>query len=62
MKTGKTLYRNTDNKRIAGVCSGLADYFGADAETSVKTFPDTCPDVMFRPTALVQAISKKPAW
>ena len=30
MKTNKTLYRNTENKRIAGVCSGLADYFGIE--------------------------------
>jgi phage shock protein C len=26
----KKLYRNTDNKMIAGVLSGLADYFGWD--------------------------------
>lgn len=30
MKTQRTLYRNTSNKRIAGVCSGLADYFGIE--------------------------------
>ena len=24
------LYRNTEDKRIAGVCSGIADYFGFD--------------------------------
>lgn len=24
------LYRNTDDKRVAGVCSGVADYFGFD--------------------------------
>ncbi|MFC3095003.1 envelope stress response membrane protein PspC [Alteromonas sediminis] len=30
MKPSKTLYRNTENKRIAGVCSGLADYFGME--------------------------------
>lgn len=30
MAQSKTLYRNTDNKVIAGVCSGLADYFKAD--------------------------------
>jgi len=28
---GKKLYRSTDNKIIAGVCGGLADYFGLDA-------------------------------
>ena len=27
---GKKLYRNTDNKMIAGVCSGLADYINID--------------------------------
>lgn len=27
----KKLYRSTDNKIIAGVCGGLADYFGLDA-------------------------------
>jgi len=30
MKPNRTLYRNTENKRIAGVCSGLADYFGLE--------------------------------
>lgn len=24
------LYRNTDDKKVAGVCSGVADYFGFD--------------------------------
>lgn len=28
---GKKLYRNTQNKMLAGVCSGIADYFGIDA-------------------------------
>jgi phage shock protein C len=27
----KKLLRNESNKMIAGVCSGLADYFGVDA-------------------------------
>ena len=27
---GKKLYRNTGNKMIAGVCSGLADYINID--------------------------------
>ena len=27
----KKLYRNTSNKMLAGVCSGIADYFGIDA-------------------------------
>jgi phage shock protein PspC (stress-responsive transcriptional regulator) len=27
----KKLYRSTSNKIIAGVCGGLADYFGLDA-------------------------------
>jgi phage shock protein PspC (stress-responsive transcriptional regulator) len=27
----KKLYRSTDNKMIAGVCGGLAEYFGIDA-------------------------------
>lgn len=27
---GKKLYRNTHNKMLAGVCSGIADYFGID--------------------------------
>jgi len=26
----KKLYRNTGNKMISGVCSGIADYFGID--------------------------------
>ena len=26
----KRLYRNTKNKAIAGVCSGIADYFEVD--------------------------------
>ena len=30
MNTVKTLYRNPDDKRIAGVCSGVADYFGIE--------------------------------
>lgn len=30
MNTVKTLYRNSDDKRIAGVCSGVADYFGIE--------------------------------
>ena len=27
---GKKLYRNTRNKMLAGVCSGVAEYFGID--------------------------------
>ncbi len=27
---GKRLYRSKDNKVLAGVCGGLADYFGGD--------------------------------
>ena len=27
----KKLYRSTSNKIVAGVCGGLADYFGLDA-------------------------------
>ena len=27
---GKKLYRNTENKMLAGVCSGIADYFDID--------------------------------
>ena len=30
MKTGKKLYRNMDDKVLAGVCSGLASYFDID--------------------------------
>jgi phage shock protein PspC (stress-responsive transcriptional regulator) len=26
----KKLYRSTDNRMIAGVCAGLAEYFGID--------------------------------
>ena len=26
----KKLYRNTENKMLAGVCSGIADYFNID--------------------------------
>jgi phage shock protein C len=26
----KKLYRSTDNRMIAGVCGGLAEYFGID--------------------------------
>ena len=28
---GKKLYRNTENKMLAGVCSGIADYFDIDS-------------------------------
>lgn len=31
MENSKRLHRNTQNKVIAGVCSGLADFFGIDA-------------------------------
>ena len=27
---GKKLYRNTENKMLEGVCSGIADYFDID--------------------------------
>ena len=27
---GKKLYRNTENKMLASVCSGIADYFDID--------------------------------
>ena len=27
---GKKLYRKTENKMLAGVCSGIADYFDID--------------------------------
>ncbi len=27
---GKKLYRNTENKMLAGVCSGITDYFDID--------------------------------
>ena len=27
---GKKLYRSTENKMLAGVCSGIADYFDID--------------------------------
>ena len=27
---GKKLYRNTENQMLAGVCSGIADYFDID--------------------------------
>ena len=27
---GKKLYRNTENKMLAGVCSGIADYVNID--------------------------------
>jgi phage shock protein C len=30
MRNAKQLYRNPDNARIAGVCSGIADYFGLE--------------------------------
>lgn len=30
MREGKTLYRDTENARIAGVCAGIADYFGLE--------------------------------
>ena len=28
--SGKRLYRSTTNRKIAGVCGGLGDYFGID--------------------------------
>ena len=27
---GKKLYRSDENKMLAGVCGGIADYFGVD--------------------------------
>ena len=30
MATGKKLYRSTSNRMLAGVCGGIAEYFGAD--------------------------------
>lgn len=30
MAEAKRLYRSSDNKMIAGVCAGIADYFGWD--------------------------------
>jgi phage shock protein C len=29
-ETKKRLYRNTDDRKIAGVCSGIADYLDVD--------------------------------
>ena len=29
--TGKRLYRSREGRIVAGVCAGLADYFGIDA-------------------------------
>jgi phage shock protein C len=29
-KVAKKLYRSTTNKKIAGVCGGIAEYFGID--------------------------------
>lgn len=31
MEKGKKLYRKTDDKVLAGVCSGIAEYFSIDA-------------------------------
>ncbi len=30
MRNGKQLYRDPENKRIAGVCAGIAEYFGLE--------------------------------
>ena len=30
METGKRLYRSRNNRMIAGVCAGLANYFNID--------------------------------
>lgn len=30
MRNGKQLYRNSDTAKIAGVCSGIAEYFGLE--------------------------------
>tara|TARA_Y100000310_G_C20182092_1_gene578637 strand:- start:204 stop:440 length:237 start_codon:yes stop_codon:yes gene_type:complete len=30
MTTSKRIYRNLNDKKIAGICSGLADYFNID--------------------------------
>lgn len=30
MRNGMPLYRDTNNKRIAGVCAGVAEYFGLE--------------------------------
>lgn len=37
-KTGKRLYRDPDDKVIAGVCSGLAAYFGIQDPVWVRVF------------------------
>ena len=34
---GKKLYRNTENKMLAGVCSGIADYFNIDPTLDRKS-------------------------
>lgn len=31
MSSNRRLYRNIENKMLAGVCAGLADYFAVDA-------------------------------
>ena len=31
MASGKKLYRSTENKMLAGVCGGLAEYLNIDA-------------------------------
>ena len=36
MDKNKRLYRNTQNEMIAGVCSGLAEYFGNIDPTIVR--------------------------
>ena len=36
MRNGKQLYRNPENARIAGVCSGVAEYFGLETLDSTK--------------------------
>jgi len=39
----KRLYRNTDDKKIAGVCSGIADYFDVDPTLVRLAWVLTCP-------------------
>ena len=47
----KRLYRNTDNKMIGGVCSGIAEYFDLHLFASDGSLPSSAQAPGFLPTS-----------